>query len=717
MTDLPKQLSDLSPADYNPRTITDAARKGLQKSLTEFGDLSGVVYNSRTGNLVAAHQRREALLESDFDVSAIRWGKPFEGVKGEEREGWFQFGNGARFRVRLVDWPETFEKAANVSANNPNVSGSFTDGLAGILGDLEAEFPAFDELLLGELLTSDGAPDRAPAGASEIRTGRLRELYVEPPFSVLDARQGTWRQRKSDWKDLGIRSEVGRVDGLAYGTALAQRRSIYAGKDPSSEMSGTSIFDPVLCELMYRWFCPPGGSVLDPFAGGTVRGVVAAFLGLQYTGVDLRQEQIDANVKQWEEIRPDATPELSRLGNLRVVSHAGQVGGTKRVVISRLMADRWSEDTFVYATPAFGFAQIALAAACKEHGRRCVLFVAKRKELHRYTRAAVSLGAEVHEVKQGYLSNVQAKARVFCEDTNGARLLPFGFYCSEFVSELADLARQSVSEQPVNVWCVAGSGVLTRALQTAWPDAAHHAVRIGKADCDVGCATAYTAEEKYEDAAKLPPPFPSHPNYDAKAWQFLRDHADGKGTLFWNVAGDLEVEGELHDPMWHQGDSQDLSQLGDNQYDFVLTCPPYADLEVYSDDPSDLSSMDWEGFQVAYRKIIAEAAARLRPNRFMVVVVGEARGKDHMYYGLVPETIEAARLAGLGLYNEAILVTPVGTLPIRAGNFFSQSRKMGKSHQNVLIFCKGSPQLATAACGRAYGADVTALDPDTEETI
>mgnify|MGYP003346418859 FL=1 len=23
--------------------------------------------------------------------------------------------------------------------------------------------------------------------------------------------------------------------------------------------SGTSIFDPVLCELVYRWFCPVGG--------------------------------------------------------------------------------------------------------------------------------------------------------------------------------------------------------------------------------------------------------------------------------------------------------------------------------------------------------------------------------------------------------------------------------------------------------------------------
>ena len=40
--------------------------------------------------------------------------------------------------------------------------------------------------------------------------------------------------------------------------------------------SATSIFDPVLCELAYRWSCPQGGTIIDPFAGGSVRGVVAA---------------------------------------------------------------------------------------------------------------------------------------------------------------------------------------------------------------------------------------------------------------------------------------------------------------------------------------------------------------------------------------------------------------------------------------------------------
>lgn len=65
-----------------------------------------------------------------------------------------------------------------------------------------------------------------------------------------------------------------------------------------ANQSGTSIFDPVLCELAYRWFCPENGAILNPFAGGSVRGIVAAQLGRQYTGIDLRAEQIEANEAQ-----------------------------------------------------------------------------------------------------------------------------------------------------------------------------------------------------------------------------------------------------------------------------------------------------------------------------------------------------------------------------------------------------------------------------------
>ena len=56
--------------------------------------------------------------------------------------------------------------------------------------------------------------------------------------------------------------------------------------------------------------------------------------------------------------------------------------------------------------------------------------------------------------------------------------------------------------------------------------------------------------------------------------------------------------------------------------------------------------------------------------------------------------------AGLKYYNEAILVTSVGSLPIRAGRQFSASRKLGKTHQQVLVFVKGNPCKAVDRCGK-----------------
>ena len=53
-----------------------------------------------------------------------------------------------------------------------------------------------------------------------------------------------------------------------------------------------------MCEVLYNWFCADGGKILDPFAGGSVRGIVANYLGYKYTGIDIRQEQIDSNREQ-----------------------------------------------------------------------------------------------------------------------------------------------------------------------------------------------------------------------------------------------------------------------------------------------------------------------------------------------------------------------------------------------------------------------------------
>ena len=364
--------------------------------------------------------------------------------------------------------------------------------LADVAGQID--LPHLD---FANLLPADTDP--AALGAPPARS--LAERFLVPPFSVLDTRQGYWQDRKNSWLALGLRSFEGRSDALTYADSSKppsfyelrnEMRTVAGGVDPSwaevnaeaerrgmmsAAIGGTSIFDPVLAELMYRWFCPAGGRVLDPFAGGSVRGVVAHGVGLPYTGIDLRPEQVEANVAQW-----------------------------------------------------------------------------------------------------------------------------------------ATLGRT----------------------------------------------------------------------------------------------------GDTAPPLWLVGDSRNLPDVlvpfAGETFDFVFSCPPYADLEVYSDDPADLSTMGYAAFLDAYREIITKAVAQLADNRFAAFVVGEVRDpKTGFYRSFVPDTIAAFEAAGARYYNEIILITQAGSLPIRAGKQFANSRKVGKTHQNVLVFFKGDPTTIRAQLG---DVEVPAMEND-----
>ena len=158
-------------------------------------------------------------------------------------------------------------------------------------------------------------------------------------------------------------------------------------------------------------------------------------------------------------------------------------------------------------------------------------------------------------------------------------------------------------------------------------------------------------------------------------------------------------------PEWIVGDSAAVIPGLNLAADFVFSCPPYGDLEVYSDDPLDLSTMALADFLIGYRAIIAASLNKLRPDRFACFVVGDYRDKTGFYCNFVGETISAFAAAGARLYNEIILVTAAGSLPIRAGKQFASTRKVGKTHQQCLVFCKGDPRKATAACGEVEISD------------
>jgi len=116
-----KKISELNPAKYNPREISDESLKGLKASLQRFGCVEPIIWNEKTGNVVGGHQRLKV-------------------IDTEETE------------VVVVDLDEIEEKALNVALNNPEIQGKWNYEKLGILlPELKIEFPEYDNLKLDEL--------------------------------------------------------------------------------------------------------------------------------------------------------------------------------------------------------------------------------------------------------------------------------------------------------------------------------------------------------------------------------------------------------------------------------------------------------------------------------------------------------------------------------------------------------------------------------------
>jgi len=130
----------------------------------------------------------------------------------------------------------------------------------------------------------------------------------------------------------------------------------------------------------------------------------------------------------------------------------------------------------------------------------------------------------------------------------------------------------------------------------------------------------------------------------------------------------------------------------------LFTCPPYGDLERYSDDPADLSAMTWGAFLDAYRAIIASSVSRLRDHRFACIVVSDIRDRQGNYRNLVGETVAAYEATGCRLYNEAVILDALGSAAMRVTRYCQTSRKLVRVHQKLLVFVKGDNRRAADAC-------------------
>lgn len=260
-----KNLSEIKPYNNHPR-ISKEAIAGVMASYKEFGVIDPISITP-SNVIICGHTRYEAAKKLKLEV------------------------------VPCICLELTEEQAAAYRVIDNRV-GDFSTWKKDVLcKELKALAPDFDMSLFG--FTSDDTIQEDATGDEKVQSvlaaGRLQ--VVLPPSSVIEPKGKEYTTIYDYYKQLGIISSEGRKED-AIGKGLKE----LAENNNMSSVNGTSIFNPVLCHCLYRWFNRENGLVFDPFAGGFTRGCVAGLNGYKYLGIELRQEQVAANVKKAKQL-------------------------------------------------------------------------------------------------------------------------------------------------------------------------------------------------------------------------------------------------------------------------------------------------------------------------------------------------------------------------------------------------------------------------------
>lgn len=287
-----KKIKDLNPAEYNPRKISDKQLELLDKSMKEYGDLSGIVFNVATGNIIGGHQRTKLL-----NPEAIIQKESYQDETGTTAIGYVVTSEG-KFSYREVNWTEQKEKAANIAANKGGGEWDFTK-LKDLIeelddGQFDLELTGFDDQEIEKLMTYIPEGETSKEVNDKQIVNKLTDRFIVPPFSILDTRQGYWQDRKKIWKDKICDKGETRESAVAFTNNKMKRGDSLIEIDGD----GVSLLDPVLAEISCKWFGLENCQTFDCFAGDSIFGFVSSFLGNSFTGVELRQEQVDINNKR-----------------------------------------------------------------------------------------------------------------------------------------------------------------------------------------------------------------------------------------------------------------------------------------------------------------------------------------------------------------------------------------------------------------------------------
>lgn len=234
-----------------------------------------------------------------------------------------------------------------------------------------------------------------------------------------------------------------------------------------------------------------------------------------------------------------AAPIIEKHAGISVVRDDLFPGGSKARFLPFLIQ---GAKEVVYGGPFCGGAAFALSVIGQQRGIKITLFYAQRDRArwHRNQVAAEHNGARIVQVPFGYMTNVQAKAKAYAKES-AALFLPLGFdlpSAAEPFIGVMEGVRKRVGG-PDQVWCATGSGMLARCLGVAFPDSEICAVGVGLKSRHEGQEYGQNVAIRESDypfatPARVKPPFPSSPEYEAKAWEACLAARRGTG-LFWNV--------------------------------------------------------------------------------------------------------------------------------------------------------------------------------------
>lgn len=185
--------------------------------------------------------------------------------------------------IRLDHMTDAQRRAYTLAHNKTTMNSGFdidvlNSEIAALEYDFDMEalgFESMDELKQQAIENAYDIPDSEKAS--------LSDTFVVPPFTILDSRSGEWNERKRIWHSLIKDNAEARADA-----------EVFDGGLPGFER-GVSLLDPVMAEIVTRWFAPGAGKCFDVFAGDTVFGYVSSYLGNEFTGIELREEQAEFN--------------------------------------------------------------------------------------------------------------------------------------------------------------------------------------------------------------------------------------------------------------------------------------------------------------------------------------------------------------------------------------------------------------------------------------